>query len=61
LTFLGDARTLDEIEVWLQSHDKTWESVLEDFDLFEKQGLIFSPEAGLIQATELWTKGSSFV
>jgi hypothetical protein len=61
LTFLGDARTLDEIEVWLQSHDKTWESVLEDFDLFEKQGLIFSPEAGRIQATELWTKGSSFV
>lgn len=61
LTFLGDARSLDEIEFWLQSHEKTWESVLEDFDLFEKQGLIFSPEAGRIQATELWTKGSSFV
>jgi hypothetical protein len=61
LTFLGDARTLDEIETWLQSNNKTWESVLEDFDLFEKQGLIFSPEAGRIQATELWTKGSSFI
>ena len=61
LTFLGEARTLDEIEVWLQHNEKTWESVLEDFDLFEKQGLIFSPEAGRIQATELWTKGSSFV
>lgn len=61
LTFLGEGRTLDEIEVWLQNNDKTWESVLEDFDLFEKQGLIFSPEAGRIQATELWTKGSSFV
>jgi Holliday junction resolvasome RuvABC ATP-dependent DNA helicase subunit len=61
LNFLGDSRTLDEIETWLQSQEKTWESVLEDFDLFEKQGLIFSPEAGLIQTTELWTKGSSFV
>ncbi|MFX1243344.1 MAG: AAA family ATPase [Promethearchaeota archaeon] len=61
LSFLTDARTLDEIEAWLQSQNKTWESVLEDFDLFEKQGLIYSPEAGRIQATELWTKGSSFV
>ena len=61
LTFLSDIRTLDEIETWLKNHEKSWESVLEDFDLFEKQGLIYSPEAGTIQATELWTKGSQFV
>lgn len=60
LSFLSNGRSLDEIEVWLQSHERTWESVLEDFDLFEKQGLIFSPETGRIQATELWTKGSQF-
>lgn len=61
LSFLSVARSLDEIEAWLQNHESSWESVLEDFDLFEKQGLIFSPEAGRIQATELWTKGSTFV
>jgi type II secretory pathway predicted ATPase ExeA len=61
LSFLSVARSLDEIETWLQSHDSSWENVLEDFDLFEKQGLIYSPEAGRIQATELWTKGSTFV
>ncbi|MFW9983141.1 MAG: AAA family ATPase [Candidatus Odinarchaeota archaeon] len=61
LSFLSIARSLDEIEDWLQIHDSSWENVLEDFDLFEKQGLIYSPEAGRIQATELWTKGSTFV
>ncbi len=61
LSFLSVARSLDEIEDWLQIHDSSWENVLEDFDLFEKQGLIYSPEAGRIQATELWTKGSTFV
>lgn len=61
LSFLSIARSLDEIEGWLQIHDSSWENVLEDFDLFEKQGLIYSPEAGRIQATELWTKGSTFV
>jgi hypothetical protein len=61
LAFLSEGRTLDEIEAWLRSRERTWESVLEDFDLFEKQGLIFSPDAGRIQATELWTKGSQFV
>ncbi|MFX0079136.1 MAG: AAA family ATPase [Candidatus Hermodarchaeota archaeon] len=61
LSFLSAARSLDEIEDWLQIHDSSWENVLEDFDLFEKQGLIYSPEAGRIQATELWTKGSTFV
>lgn len=61
LSFLSVARSLDEIEDWLQIHDSSWENVLEDFDLFEKQGLIYSPEAGHIQATELWTKGSTFV
>jgi nucleoside-triphosphatase THEP1 len=61
LSFLSVTRSLDEIEAWLQSHDSSWENVLEDFDLFEKQGLIYSPEAGRIQATELWTKGSTFV
>lgn len=61
LQFLSAPRSLDEIESWLQTNDRSWESVLEDFDLFEKQGLIFSPEAGRIKATELWTKGSSFV
>ncbi len=60
LAFLAVTRSLDEIETWLQSHERSWESVLEDFDLFEKQGLIYSPEAGQIQATELWTKGSTF-
>jgi nucleoside-triphosphatase THEP1 len=60
LGFLSEGRTLDEIEAWLRSKERSWESVLEDFDLFEKQGLIFSPEAGRIQATELWTKGSQF-
>ncbi|MHA2426667.1 MAG: AAA family ATPase [Candidatus Hermodarchaeia archaeon] len=61
LEFLSTPRTLDEIENWLQVQERSWESVLEDFDLFEKQGLIYSPEAGQIQATELWTKGSTFV
>ncbi len=61
LAFLAVPRSLDEIETWLQSQERSWESVLEDFDLFEKQGLIYSPEAGQIQATELWTKGSAFV
>ena len=61
LGFLSEGRTLDQIEAWLRSKERTWESVLEDFDLFEKQGLIYSPEAGRIQATELWTKGSQFV
>ncbi|MFX1577082.1 MAG: AAA family ATPase [Promethearchaeota archaeon] len=61
LEFLSFPRTLDDIESWLQSQERSWESVLEDFDLFEKQGLIYSPEAGQIQATELWTKGSTFV
>jgi nucleoside-triphosphatase THEP1 len=61
LEFLSVPRTLDDIESWLQSQERSWESVLEDFDLFEKQGLIYSPEAGQIQATELWTKGSTFV
>jgi hypothetical protein len=61
LGFLSGPRSLDEIESWLQSQERSWESVLEDFDLFEKQGLIFSPEAGKIQATELWTKGSAYV
>jgi hypothetical protein len=61
LSFLSVARSLDEIEDWLQIHESSWENVLEDFDLFEKQGLIYSPEAGRIQATELWTKGSTFV
>ena len=61
LSFLSVARSLDEIEDWLQIHDSSWENVLEDFDLFEKQGLIYSPEAGRIQATELWTQGSTFV
>ncbi len=61
LGFLSVPRSLDEIETWLQSQERSWESVLEDFDLFEKQGLIYSPEAGQIQATELWTKGSTFV
>jgi len=60
LVFLSNGRSLDEIESWLLSRERTWESVLEDFDLFEKQGLIFSPETGRIQATELWTKGSQF-
>lgn len=61
LAFLSEARTLDQIETWLRNKERTWESVLEDFDLFEKQGLIYSPDAGRIQATELWTKGSQFV
>jgi nucleoside-triphosphatase THEP1 len=61
LEFLSNPRTLDEIEKWLQVQERSWESVLEDFDLFEKQGLIYSPETGQIQATELWTKGSTFV
>ncbi len=61
LGFLSVERSLDEIEEWLQSKERSWESVLEDFDLFEKQGLIYSPEAGRIQATELWTKGSTFI
>jgi hypothetical protein len=61
LEFLSEGRSLDEIESWLAGREKDWESVLEEFDLFEKQGLIFSPEAGKIQATELWTKGSQFV
>lgn len=61
LGFLSVPRSLDDIESWLQSQERSWESVLEDFDLFEKQGLIYSPEAGKIQATELWTKGSTFV
>ncbi|MFW9830192.1 MAG: AAA family ATPase [Candidatus Thorarchaeota archaeon] len=61
LQFLSDPRSLDEIESWLLTNNRSWESVLEDFDLFEKQGLIHSPEAGRIQATELWTKGSTFV
>jgi hypothetical protein len=61
LEFLSTPRTLDEIENWLQVQERSWESVLEDFDLFEKQGLIYSPETGQIQATELWTKGSTFV
>ena len=61
LAFLSVPRSLDDIETWLQSQERSWESVLEDFDLFEKQGLIYSPEAGQIQATELWTKGSTFV
>jgi nucleoside-triphosphatase THEP1 len=61
LGFLSEGRTLDQIEAWLRSKERTWESVLEDFDLFEKQGLIYSPDAGRIQATELWTKGSQFV
>jgi hypothetical protein len=61
LEFLSTPRTLDEIENWLEVQERSWESVLEDFDLFEKQGLIYSPEAGQIQATELWTKGSTFV
>jgi nucleoside-triphosphatase THEP1 len=60
LEFLSVPRTLDDIESWLQRQERSWESVLEDFDLFEKQGLIYSPEAGQIQATELWTKGSTF-
>jgi len=60
LDFLATGRTLDEIEAWLTSKGKDWESVIEDFDLFEKQGLIFSPATGKIQATELWTKGSKF-
>jgi hypothetical protein len=60
LGFLSSGRSLDEVEEWLQKHEHSWESVLEDFDLFEKQGLIFSPETGRIQATELWTKGSQF-
>ncbi len=60
LGFLSVARSLDEIGEWLQNSNRSWESVLEDFDLFEKQGLIYSPEAGRIQATELWTKGSTF-
>lgn len=61
LEFLSTPRTLDDIENWLQVQERSWESVLEDFDLFEKQGLIYSPETGQIQATELWTKGSTFV
>ncbi len=61
LEFLSAPRSLDDIESWLQEKERSWESVLEDFDLFEKQGLIYSPEAGQIQATELWTKGSTFV
>ncbi|MFX1474122.1 MAG: AAA family ATPase [Promethearchaeota archaeon] len=61
LEFLSKGRSLDEIEAWLIGQERDWESVLEEFDLFEKQGLIFSPEAGKIQATELWTKGSQFV
>jgi hypothetical protein len=61
LEFLSVPRSLDDIESWLQEKERSWESVLEDFDLFEKQGLIYSPEAGQIQATELWTKGSTFV
>ena len=61
LEFLSKGSSLDEIESWLVGKERDWESVLEDFDLFEKQGLIFSPEAGKIQATELWTKGSKFV
>jgi hypothetical protein len=61
LGFLSVPRSLDDIESWLQSQERSWESVVEDFDLFEKQGLIYSPEAGKIQATELWTKGSTFV
>lgn len=60
LEYLSLARSLDEIETWLTKNERTWESVMEDFDLFEKQGLIYSPETGLIQATELWTKGSKF-
>ena len=60
LDFLSSPRSLDEIEAWLLNKGKNWESVIEDFDLFEKQGLIFSPDAGQIQATELWTKGSKF-
>ncbi len=61
LGFLSIPRSLDEIESWLQSQERSWESVVEDFDQFEKQGLIYSPETGQIQATELWTKGSTFV
>ncbi len=60
LEYLSEPRNLDDIESWLLEQERTWESVLEDFDLFEKQGLIYSPDAGRIQATELWTKGSKF-
>ncbi len=60
LEYLSEPRNLDDIESWLLEKERTWESVLEDFDLFEKQGLIYSPDAGRIQATELWTKGSKF-
>jgi hypothetical protein len=60
LEYLSEPRNLDDIESWLLDKERSWESVLEDFDLFEKQGLIYSPDAGRIQATELWTKGSKF-
>ncbi|MHA1861650.1 MAG: AAA family ATPase [Candidatus Ranarchaeia archaeon] len=61
LDFLSTSRTVDEIGDWLMTQGKKWENVLEDFDLFEKRGLIYSPERGKIQATELWTRGSQYL
>ncbi|MHA1916714.1 MAG: AAA family ATPase [Candidatus Ranarchaeia archaeon] len=60
LQFLTNMRTLDEIQDWLLTRNKTWEDVVNDFDLFEKRGLIHSPKRGTIQSTELWTRGSKY-
>ena len=61
LEFLSSSRTVDEIGDWLVTQGTSWEQVLGDFDLFEKRGLIFSPERGRIQATELWSRGSQYI
>lgn len=61
LDYLRIARSIDEIGDWLTTQNKALEDVLEDIDLFEKRGLIYSPERGRIQATELWTRGSEYI
>lgn len=60
LEFLEEPRNLNDIEKWLNSKGKNWDDVIDDFDLFEKRGLIYSPTTGQIQATELWIRGSKY-
>jgi nucleoside-triphosphatase THEP1 len=61
LNFVATPRGLDEIQDWLTAQAKSWNDVVNDFDLFEKRGLIHSPERGRIQATDLWLRGSQYV
>ncbi|MHA2059227.1 MAG: AAA family ATPase [Candidatus Ranarchaeia archaeon] len=61
LNFVATPRMLDEIQDWLTAQAKSWDDVINDFDLFEKRGLIHSPERGRIQATDLWLRGSQYV